>query len=181
MSSRIETPEETLQRLQSHENAVVTPVSGKTVDTPHERQRWGRSRGRPRSVLRLVVTALLGIAALFFGGVGAVAAAEMAIFGEVVTAEVVSVEPIDDGTNRILVEYPVDGVANRSTMDEKGNVPQPGESMDVVYDTRDVTQVAEAPTATAYAVIAAFIGLGLYWIVSAVRGFRQRRASHWLP
>jgi hypothetical protein len=53
--------------------------------------------------------------------------------------------------------------------------------MDVVYDTRDVTQVAEAPTAVDYGVIAAFVGLGLYWIISAVRGFRQRRASQWLP
>lgn len=47
--------------------------------------------------------------------------------------------------------------------------------MEVVYDTRDVAQVAEAPTGLAYGLVAGCVGLGLYWIVSAGWGFRQRR------
>ena len=174
MSTRIETPQETLERLQRGEGAVVTPVTSPTVAVGEER-RWRRSRGRPRSVLRLVVTAVFGIAALLFGLAAAAGAVEMAVYGQEVTAAVLRVEPIDGGHNRIYVEYPVDGVAQSGTIDERGNAPQPGESMKVVYDTRDVTQVAEAPTGLAYGLIAVLVGLGLYWIVSAVRGFRQRR------
>jgi hypothetical protein len=175
MSTRIETPQETLERLQRGEGAVVTPVTGGVAEAPDEKRPGRRSRGRPRSVLRLVVTAVIGIAALLFGLTGVYAAAEMKLYGQEVTADVVRVEPIDGGHNRIYIEYPVDGAAQRSTIDERGNAPQPGESMEVVYDTRDVGQVAEAPTGLAYTLIAAFVGLGLYWIVSAVRGFRQRR------
>lgn len=177
MSLRNETPQETLRRLQGHEHAVVTPVSRDTAKTPHEKRHWRPDRGESRSTLRLVVTSLLGIGALLFGGVAAVQAAEMGIYGKAVTAEVLSVEAINEGTNRIYVQYPVDGVAQRSTIDERGNVSQPGQPMEVVYDIRDVTQVAEAPTAVDYVMITAFVGLGLFWIISAARGFRQRRGS----
>ncbi len=175
MSTRIETPQETLERLQRGESAVVTPVTSQTVGVADVKRRWRRSRGGSRSALRLVVTAVIGIAALLFGLVAFAAAVEMKVFGQEVTAEVLQVEPLDGGHNRISIEYPVDGVAHSGTIDERGNAPQPGESMDVVFDTRDVTDVAEAPDALDYGVIAAFVGLGVYWIVSAGRGFRQRR------
>lgn len=181
MSLRIETPEETLRRLQSHENAVVRPAAKGTAELPPEQRRVGWSRGGSRSTVRLVITALLGIAALVFGGAAAGGAVEMAIYGEEVTAEILRVEPTGEGGNRMYVEFPVDGVAHQATMDERGNVPQPGESMDVIYDTRDVDQVTEAPPALAYWLIAGLIVLGGYWIISAVRGFRQRRRTQWLP
>jgi len=175
MSTRIETPQETLERLQRGESAVVTPVTSQTVGVADVNRRRRRIRGSPRSVLRLVVTAVIGIAVLLFGLTGAFALAEMTFFGQEVTAEVLRVEPIDGGHNRIYIEYPVDGAARSGTIDERGNAPQPGEAMEVVYDTRDVAQVAEAPTGLAYGLVAGCVGLGLYWIVSAGWGFRQRR------
>lgn len=180
MELRTETPQETLRRLQADANAVVTPVLKDSEPSPEDRRR-PRGTIRRRSVLRLVVTALFGLGALLVGGAAAVAVAEMAIFGEAVPAEVVSVTATAEGTNQMVVEYPVDGVAHRGIIDEKRNVPQPGQSLRVVYDTRDVSQVAEAPTGVDFAVLAALLGFGLYCTISAARGFYLRRGSQWLP
>lgn len=180
MSSRIETPEETLARLNAEQQAEVTP-SPRDVDRPAvERRHEGRRSRDPYPRIRVLLTVIVGLAALGIGGLQLFHAAEMTRFGEAVTAEVVGVEHHSRGGSDVAVVYVADGVGYAGTVHDFWGAPT-GASTEIIYDTRDATHITDAPLTSDYVLGLLGLGFGTYLLVWTVRDVRRRRGSQWLP
>lgn len=177
MRSRGETPQETLERLNALSDSQATTSQPHASPSPAERSRRWYERF-PK--LGLAVTAVLGLFLLASGSMALADAVQMGRFGQATTAEVLDVH-LGRGTNRVDVQYAVGGVRYRGTFREYWTAPEPGESVEIVYDTREVTHIDDSPLTGAYVRGSGAVGLGVLLLVRAVRGIRRLRGSQWLP
>jgi hypothetical protein len=180
----IETPQETLDRLNAQQGTEVTiqpthPSSGKGL------LRRGRNTRDPHPRIRLLLTVLVGVAALVFSAPALVNTWEMSRYGELVSAEVLSVDHHSRGGSAVDVAYQVDGTAFYGHVYDHWGAPDPGESTDIVVDERDPTHITDAPLAVSFILSGLGVGFGAWLLLWAVRDVYRRRValrgSQWLP
>jgi Protein of unknown function (DUF3592) len=179
MRSRGETPQETLERLNALSESNATTSQPPASPTPAERPRRSSRLHDRFPKLGLTVTVVFALAALAFGSMGLADAVQMSRFGQVATAEVLDVDHHSRGANEVHVQYPVDGVMYRGSVKELWTAPQPGESVEIVYDTRQPTHITDSPLAWDYGMSLLALVFGGLALASAVREVRRRSGSQW--
>jgi hypothetical protein len=170
----IATPQETPNGLNPEQGTQFTHPSGEG------QPRRGHNTRDRRPRIRLLLAVLLGVVALVFNVTGLVNTWGMSRYGEVVSAEVVSVD-LQRGSNKVYVAYEVDGTVFYGHVMDRWGAPDPGDSTDIVVDERDPTHITDAPL-TAYFILNGLgVAFGAGLILWAIRDVYRRRGSQWLP